>query len=361
MAAVARSASVEDIQSLRSRVGASTSELSASDKAVIAEFWTDSLGQMMFTKVSKECVAIRRQLAGQRGSEDLSFYTRAYVDEAKKAIEAAFKDAGRIGNVEQRQMIERNLMILTGELRSPALADLALARLDAKDVVVRHWAFKALTEPTVVSQLTSDVTGDEKMVAAILKRFQTIASAGTRSEERTMIVRFCMVLDDPLARDILLTITDQRVKAYRDWSIDDETSDALLLTAMGSVAVLQESPAKQLFARKFAELYALTIQRYLKGQEVLSKPQLEALRGVIGEVDDTVLGTSMGVTNSGILAALTSKNNKNLERAYENVFGDRMRAGMLARKFEFDYGKDTSGKAITSPPELRPPPKSMEE
>ena len=66
--------------------------MSPSDKAKIADFWSDSLGQMMFTNASQECVKIRRELSGQRGSEPLSFYTRAYVAEAKKAIGVAFKD-----------------------------------------------------------------------------------------------------------------------------------------------------------------------------------------------------------------------------------------------------------------------------
>ena len=351
--AVAYSASTAEIESLRLSVQASSAELTASQKGVISKFWIAALDEMMLSDFSLECVETRKQLAEQKGNEYLSHYATAYVAEAKTAIEAAFGDAARMEDPQQRQMIERNLLILAAELKSPDLAFLALPRLDAEDDVVRYWAFKAVTHPVVIEQLKSDVVGDEKTAQAILTALNKRVSLELQSPIQKMVIRFCMVFDDPLARDTLLLIADSRIKAYKDWTVSDVVLDADLLTALGNVAVLRLDPDKKVFGQKFAELYALTIQRYLKGADVLSKGDIEQLLTVIAEVDQSVLGKTMGI-NTGIFQALKTK--RGLEREYETLLGDRTRSGQLAAMFKFDYGKDASGKPITAPQELGPMP-----
>ena len=355
--AVAYSASTTEIESLRLRVQDSSAELTVSEKGVISEFWSTTLDRMLLASDSRECVSIRKQLAEEKGDEYLSYYAAAYIAEAQGAIETAFADAKRMEDSQQRQMFERNLMILAAELKSPDLAPLALQRLDAEDVVVRYCAFKAVTNSSVIQQLASDVTGDAKITEAILTGFKKQISVETEAEIQKMVVRFCMAFDDPLARDILVSIADRRIKAYRDWTVRDEMLDVDLLKVLGSIAMLQQDPAnKSIFGCKFAELYALTIQRYLKGKDALSKEEIEPLLTVIAEVDQSVLGKTMGI-KTGILSALKRKTG--LEREYETLFGDRMRSGQLADMFKFDYGKDASGKSITAPPELGPMPEKV--
>ena len=290
--------------------------MTASQKGVISKFWIAALDEMMLSDFSLECVETRKQLAEQKGNEYLSHYATAYVAEAKTAIEAAFGDAARMEDPQQRQMIERNLLILAAELKSPDLAFLALPRLDAEDDVVRYWAFKAVTHPVVIEQLKSDVVGDEKTAQAILTALNKRVSLELQSPIQKMVIRFCMVFDDPLARDTLLLIADSRIKAYKDWTVSDVVLDADLLTALGNVAVLRLDPDKKVFGQKFAELYALTIQRYLKGADVLSKGDIEQLLTVIAEVDQSVLGKTMGI-NTGIFQALKTK--RGLEREYETL------------------------------------------
>ncbi|MHC4287907.1 MAG: hypothetical protein ACYSSJ_06370 [Planctomycetota bacterium] len=352
--AVAFSASTTEIETLRSRVQDSSAELTDSEKGVISKFWSASLDQMMLSKSSLECVEVRRQLAEQKGNEFLSDYAVAYVAEAKGAIESAFGDAQRMEEADQRQMVERNLMILTGELKSPDLAPLGLERLDAEDDVVQYWAFKAVTDPGVVQQLTSDIVGDEKMTEIILTALHERLSGEVDTQIQKLVVRFCLGFDNPLARDILLLIADGRIEAYRNWTVTDEALDVSVLSALGNIAVLREDPAdKSAFGRKFAELYALTIQRYLKGKDSFSRTEIGEMMTVIAEVDQSVLAKTMGI-KTGILPSLKRKSG--MEREYETLFGDRMRSGLLADKFKFDYGKDDSGKPITVPQELEPMP-----
>ncbi len=353
---VAYSASTTEIEALRLRVQDSSAELTAPEKGVISKFWSATLDEMLLSDSSKECIEIRKQLAEQKGSGYLSHYATTYVAEAKSAIETAFADAQRMEDPQQRQMMVRNLMILTAELKSPDLASLALQRLDSEDVVTRYWAFKTITHPSLAQQLTSDITADEKTTKAILTGLKERLPVETQTQIQKMAIHFCMAFDDPQARDILLLIADRRIKAYRDWSVRDEILDASLLTALGNVAMLKPDPDKKVFGHKFAELYALTIQRYLKGKDALTKAQLDQLRTVIAEVDQNVLGKTMGI-KTGILSSLKRKTG--LDREYETLFGDRTRSGQLAALLKFDYGKDASGKPITAPQELGSMPENI--
>lgn len=347
----AYSAPTVDIESLRLRTQGSNAELTTSEKGMISTFWAESLDQMMLAESSKDCVGIRQQLVLQKGDDNLSNFTVAYIAEAKQSIEASFSHAQRMDDARQRQMVDQNLMILAAELKSPAMAPLALAHLDSEDSVVQYWAYKAITDSAVMRQLSSNA--DTETTQAILRALKERVTGGVQPPIQRLIIRFCMGLDDPMARDILLVIADSRVQAYREWTITDQVLDVTLLTALGNVAMLQEQPDKGTFGRKFAELYALTIQRYLKGEDTLSKNEIGDLMTVIAEVDQTVLAQQMGI-KTGILPSLKRK--MGLEREYEVLFGDRMRSGQLAEMFNFDYGKDASGKPITVPQELGPMP-----
>lgn len=354
--AVGYSVSTAEIEALRLRVENSSVELTASEKNVISNFWSGTLEELMLAENSKDCVEIRKQLAAQKGSTHVSNYAAAYIEHAKSAIDTAFVHAQRLQGTQHRQIVKRNLMILTAELQSPALAPLALQRLDDEDVVMRYWAFKAVTNPAVLQQLTSQSAGGENALTAILAGLKEQISVVTQAEIQKMIIGFCGAIDNPAARDILLSIADRRIEVYRNWTVTDELLDTRLLTALGNIAMFRDGPDKQNFGRKFAELYAAVIQRYLKGQEVLSAEQTEPLLTVIAEVDQNVLGQTMGI-KTGILTSLQRKTG--LEREYETLFGDRMRPGQLAALLNFDYGKDDSGKSITAPPELGPVPEKI--
>lgn len=354
---VAGSFAETEIESLRVRVQDSSAELTGSEMGIISQFWRSTLDQMMLSETSKECVEFRRLLAEQKGSSSFSPYAIFYVAEAKTAIEAALSDTQRMEDPAHRQMILRNLIILAAELQSPKLASIVLPRLSDEDGVIRYWAYKAVTDSSLIQQLTSDITGDPEATATILTALKKNASVEKQTQIQKMVIRFCMAMDNPLARDTLVLVADGRIKAYRDWTVRDEILDVTLLTALGNVAVLQKGEVQKVFGQKFAELYAAAFQRYLKGKDFLSKTQIDQLLTVIAEVDKTVVIKTFGI-KTGTLSALKSK--RGLDREYETLFGDRMRAGQLATQFKFDYGKDASGKSITAPQELGPAPESIE-
>ena len=336
------------IESIRSRTVSSGAELSASDVAEIADFWARALDQMLLSVSSQEIVEIRQQLEQGKGNEHLSYYATGYIAQAKKSIQAAFKHAQGIENPQQRAIVQRNLMILTGNLKSPALASLAIGHLNSEDSVIRYWAVKSLTQPTVVQQLTDPVTRDEGAMEAILTALKNLADGGTQPQLLKMITRFCMSFDHPTARQILLTMATERIKAYQQWNVGNVQSDLQLLTALGTTAhASQNAKIKQDFGRAFAELYAMAIQRYWMGVQTLPDDDIDQLHTVIAGVDQNVLEKTMGI-RTGILQALRTRNIPVLKREYETIFGDRMRSGKLAELLKFDYGKDASMPASES-------------
>lgn len=351
----AYSVNTAEIESVRLRTQGVSSELSASDKDVIAKFWTEALNQMLLSKSSNEIVEIRRQLETQKGTDFLSFYATAYIAQAQTDIQEAFENVTRLEDARQRHMLEQNLMILVSNLQSPQLASFALQHLDDKDAVVRYWAFKAVTQPAVIQQLTAEVTRDEQTTEAILNALEAQAATGLYPETQKMVVIFCAAFDQPKARDILLSIANRRIAAYKNWTANDESPDAVLLTVLGTIAEQSSDPEiKKVFGRTFAELYALVLQRYLLGKDTFSSEQIDRLVTVIAEVDQTVLDKIMGI-KTGILPAI--KRGQGLEAQYETLLGNQMLKGQLAEKFKFDYGKDASGKPVLAPPKLAPMPK----
>ncbi|MHC4988782.1 MAG: hypothetical protein ACYTFX_09855 [Planctomycetota bacterium] len=356
----AYSVNITEIESDRLRIQGASSELTSSDKSVIAKFWTEALNQMLLSKSSNEIVEIRRQLESQKGDDFLSYYATAYIGQAKTDIQEAFQDVDRLEDSQQRQMLEQNLMILAANLQSPQLAPLALQQLDDKDAVVRYWAFKAVTQPAIIQQLTSEVTRDEQVTEAILDAMETQAANGLHPETQKMIVNFCAAFNQSKARDILLAIANKRIAAYRNWTVNDESPDAVLLAVLGATAEQNSDPeVKKVFGRAFSELYAVVIQRYSQGKDTFSSEQIDRLLTVIAEVDQSVLDKIMGF-KTGILAAI--KRGQGLDAQYETLLGNQMLRGQLAEKFKFDYGKDASGKSLSAPPKLDPMPvKSTEQ
>ncbi|HOK97037.1 MAG TPA: hypothetical protein PKW71_13035, partial [Anaerohalosphaeraceae bacterium] len=289
-----------EIEALRQRVQQSGIELSAADTAVISKFWSAALDQMLLSANSQDMVEVRRQLEAQRGNEYLSFYATAYIAEALKDIQAAYQNTQRIENLQQRINAERNLMILTANLASPKLAPIAVSRLADTDEVIRYWAVKAITQPAVIEQLSKEeVTRDPQAAEAILNALKERILSEPLTEIQKMMIDFAAAFNHPAARQILLSLSEQRLNAYRQWKVQDELVETKLLTALGTIAVLQQdAEIKKTFGKAFAELYSAVFQRYMKGAARLSAEQTEQLIAVISEIDQTVVNKTMGIQTS---------------------------------------------------------------
>lgn len=344
----------DEIERLRQRTEKSSELLSASDKAAIEKFWKNAITAIVLTEDAQEVVEIRRQIEAQRGTEPLSDYTQVFIKEAITNLETAFKNIQGLQDPERKLIAERNLMILTANMKSTKLAAVALARINSDDTVVRYWGIKAVTQPAVIQELTSDIIPlDSVLLDKILTALNEIAGDQTPEVQR-MIINFTAAVNHDIARQILLKIADQRIQAYMSWSVRNEIVDVRLLSALGNIANMQtDAGVRSRFGQKFAILYSVIIQRYMKYTSDLTDEQLDNIKTVIAEIAQNILDRTMDI-KTRIIDLM--RRNGELDREYEAVFGDRLRAGELAARYGFDYGKDASGKAITEPPTLGPPP-----
>jgi hypothetical protein len=346
---------VSDIEALRLRTESTRAELQAADRSQIEEFWDTTLNMMLLSNTGQAVVDVRRRLEEMIGTEPLSFYNSVYIAAARRALPTAFDNVSRMEDASRQQLMKQNLMVLTAQLKNPALADIALDNINDKDPVVRYWAVKAVTNAGVIQLLSSEITRDEAALAKILNALKERVGFEQQVEIQTMIIHFASAMDHPTAREILLTLADRRIEAYKRWDMDRGDTDSRLLIAMGNIVLMsQDAAVKSDFARKFSELYALAYQAYMKGEGVLTSRQLEQVLSVILEVDRAVLARLLTVTQTGVFRAVQRK--VGLDREYETIFGDRSRKGDLATRYNFDYGKDAAGKAITEPPAIGAPP-----
>ena len=355
LASVAVSAvKTTDIEAVRLRVDGTSAALTTSDQSAIQSFWERALNTMLLTKDIQEIVEIRRQIEQQKSRQPLSSYAAAYNAAALEFLAIAFDNVNRIEDPAKQQLLKQNLMVLAANLQTPKVASIAIERINEKDPVVRYWAVKAVTNAGVIQSLSDEIMGDDATRTAILDALKQRIEFEQQVEIQAMIIQFCAAINQPAAREILLTIADQRIPAYMDWSVENEIVDIKLLIALGSTAMMQSDAAvKTEFAGKFAVLFSLVFQRNMLGQEVLSDQQIEQNNSVILEVNDKILKSMLNVSQTGVFNAM--RQHRGLDRVYETIFGDRMRTGDLATIYKFDYGKDAGGKSITAPPTLPAP------
>lgn len=344
----------DDIERVRLRTENSSELLTTADKADIEKFWKSAITAIVLTEDSQEIVEIRRQIEEQRGTEPLSDYTQAYIKEAIANLQTAFRNIQGLQNPERKIIVERNLMILAANLKSSKVTDIALEKINSTDTVVRYWAIKAVTQPDVVRDLKSDILQDKELLEKILTALNRITEDQIPDVIEKMVIDFTSTVDHSLARDILLKIADKRIQDYLTWNVGNEVIETRMLMALGVIAeTQQDTEIRSRFGQKFAILYSIVMQRYMKYSKDLTDLQLDNTKTVIAEIAQNVLDKVMDF-KTRIIDLM--RRNGELDREYEALFGDRLRSGELAARYGFDYGKDASGKSITEPPTLGPPP-----
>jgi hypothetical protein len=350
-----RAVPTEEISSLRRQLSGSGSAVSDSNRDVINRFWRIAMDAMLLSEDSSQLVSIRRQIQEEKGTEPLSMYATAYIQSGRDHLRTAFETIAKWENTEKKTLMERNLIVLAAQLQSTLLSDLGLERLGHSDEVVRYWAVKAVAGSAVAQQLTNEVSGDEVLTDKILKALKERVATEPSMDILRTIVAFAAMVNRDEAREILLLSAQRRIQEYKDWKVDNEQFDALLLKAMGQIVLAdRESEPRAMMARRFAELFSMIFQRYLAAPSPLTDDQRRALLNVIVEVDNQILTRIMG-QQTPILRAI-QRPAGGLEREYESIFGSEMGAGQLGTRLNFNYGKTADGRAINAPPKLPSPP-----
>jgi hypothetical protein len=344
------------IEEVRSKLAQSNTQPDAAATQIIDEFWRKSVDMMMLTEDTTEIVALRQDLEKFKGENTLSFYASAYLKTSHTHLKVAIDTVTKWEQNAKKANVERNLMILITRLGSMELTDLAMGKLSDVDPMVRYWVVRSLTSEEIISQLKSDVTGDEKLTAQIISVLEGYLKTSSDTLPLSFVADFAAAMDTAASRKLLYVMADRRIDAYMKWAVTDETADAEILKKMGKLFSTVSDPAeKQALLSRFGQLYSCVLQRYMLGEN-LPQSAKDQLVTVIAEVEDDIISKQIPGWMSKFRIDLSK--NMSMDKDYEFLFGTEERAGELASRLSFNYGKNGSGKVLVSPIALPPAPKA---
>lgn len=325
--------------------------LDSQDFAIIDQFLSEAVQELVrerkFTEIAK-----RRAVIISRKSEQ-GQYADQFSQSARKHIQAGFVQAEALRPEERKTNAVINLLILIHGLEDLRLVDLAAARLNDENAVVRYWAVNCLAGPAIVQQLNDQVTSSPAQAAAIAGQLRPLIDT-SGAETLSLIARFAAGVNIPQAEALLLQIADVRIKRYADWTVKHELSDIALLKMLeskitGGASGSSSSLSKPAVAQRFAQLYSYVIQRYLKGVVVLNEIQKGHLASVMVEVQEKCVSRLMGSPQTTLRRALERENMAGISDEHNALLGSGTTPGQLPSRLGFDYGTDPAGAKRTVP------------
>lgn len=319
--------------------------LDSQDLAIIDRFLSEAVQELVkerdFTNIAR-----RRAVIISRKS-DQGQYADQFSQSARTHIQTGFEQAESLRPDERKTNAIVNLLILINGLEDLRLADLALARLNSENAVVRYWAVKCLTNPAILQQLNAQTSSNPAQAAAIANQLTPLIDT-SGAETLTLIASFAAGVNVPQAEGLLLQVADERIKRYVDWTVKHELSDITLLKLLEN-EISASGSGRAAFAQRFAQLYSYVIQRYLKGPVVLNETQKGHLASVMVEVQEKCVSRLLGSQQSSIRRALERENMAAISDEHNALLGSAATQGQLPSRLGFDYGTDTAGAKRTAP------------
>jgi hypothetical protein len=335
--------------------------LDSSDFAIIDDFVKDSVEQMILCEDLPESVKIRSQIFASSHSGVSDQYSVSFATSAAKHLTAAFESLDQWPAGLRRKQARRNIIVLAGRLESIELVRLGLRAIDSDDLSVRYWAVICVTNDSVSSQLVSDEIGNAELTTEIVTRLKAMSHVTVEPEIQFLISVFADRLGGNDGAGLLTAVSQVRLKAYENWTVEYALADAKILKCLGRAIVLADTAeGKSNLSRSFAQLYSYVIQRYILGYEILEKSDISQLASVIVDVEQGAIGKLLGSRQSAMQTAIEKKKPSALQTEHDFLFGSATRRGSLPEKLNFDYGTDPSGKSIDSPKRLSEPPKKAD-
>ena len=353
-----------EIEALRQKALANNDRLSSVDVKVIDDFLFRAFEELFIAEDFLEIVRAREQIRIQKGSQELSHYSAGYVSSVRKRFKIVFEELRNVEADKRKIQLQRSLAILLSQLQSPELAEFGIGHLSHKDVTVRYWAVKSVTNEAVTNQLNSEITGDADLTAKIIVVLDKLLAKETHPEILDLICRFAHAIKADPAKPLLIKIAEIRITAYENWTVKYELMDAALLQALGSRLLPDNfqklsTEQKALFARTFGQLYSYVIERYILGADILTKASKRQLASVLIEAETTV--KLIGRFQTTIREAVQKRNLTSLQSQRKSLLGSETRAGRLGLNLNFEYIKAPGQGAPTAPKPLPQPPKPPEE
>lgn len=323
------------------------------DLRIIDGFVADAVDELVKTRDFTSIARIRTIILTRSSSNVESAkaqYAAQFSESAHKYISQALEEAKRLNNAENRFKIVINLLILIDSLKDLRLVDLAMDWLDSENKAVQYWAVHSVANDSVIEQLNSGEYGNSDLAERITERLKGLVEIAT-PEVLGLIAEFAAKVEIPRAEGLLMQVVDTRIKRYEDWTVEYELLDGALLKLLDS-NIDSGNMNTISVARRFGQLYSYAIQRYVKGQDVLSDTQKQQLASVLVETEIFCISTRLGMAQSVVKSAVEQNDYEALMQEHDRLLGDETRPGQLLLKLDFDYGQNrTAPLALPEPPE----------
>ncbi len=341
----------EPISGVFQKTGNGKTAPTGADAEAITQFIIAATEQILWAEKPADAIDARIQLLAFRGQDP---YAQAYGSVLRGRLEAIIKEAGAFPDAAKKAAVLRNISILIAQMNTLDLAKLSVGLLGEPDTVIRYYAVKALTSEKVKDQLTAAATTDAAGRKQILDALTQTASKEDQPVILGMLARYAVGTKGAEGRELILAVTNNRMKAYTAWKVTQESVDFELLTALAEKLTASVAPEdRAVLAGRFAQYFSYVIQRYAKGQDFLSAPAKQAMISTIVGVEESVLSgpTLLNRKATDLRSAVQKNNMEALMKAHDALLGSAAGAGELVGKIKFTYeGNATAPKVLTPPP-----------
>ncbi|UCG57817.1 MAG: hypothetical protein JSU70_23495 [Phycisphaerales bacterium] len=319
--------------------------LDSQDFAVIDSFVAEAVQRLVRSRDFTSIAQIRTLILSRRSNQ--AQYAKQFSQSAQKHISEGFEQAKTLSE-DRPFKVTLNLLILIDGMQDPLLVDLAIGKLGEANQVLRYWAVRGVTSPVLGAGGTPDAQLVQR-VATALKGL--IDSSGP--EILALVAQFAAKTNDA---SLLGQIADTRIKRYADWTVKREHLDTTILKLLCD-RITAASPGTQATARRFAQLYSYAIQRYVKGENLLSSSSRLQLASVMAETEDKCVSELLGRPQADIRRAVERSDYSALLQEHDGLLGGGAGPGELVSRLRFDYGRNQDGSVRTAPLALPEPPK----
>jgi len=332
--------------------------LNNKDLQIIDKFVAESVQELMKTRDFTSIAKVRAVISSRNSSNMDSAsaqYAEQFSESARKYISEAFEAANKLTPEEHKFRMTINLLILVDSLEDLRLADLAKGMINDENEAIRYWAVHSLTNPGFIEQLNA--TEETKLLASsIIEQLKELVES-SKPEILALMTEFAAEVDIPQTEDLLLQIADIRIKRYANWTVEYELLDSTILRLLDN-KMFSGGMSNSAIARRFGQLYSYVIQRYVKGQDLLSATEKQRLASVVVETEVLCINKHLGTAQSAIKKAVEEEDYMTLLKEHNRLLGEETRAGLLPLKLNFDYGKKPDGSRRIAPLALPEPPKT---
>jgi hypothetical protein len=323
------------------------SVLEEEDRQIIDKFVAGAVNELVkmrdFTSVSK----LRRDILASRSSQVQ--YAEQFSVSAYKHISEGLKTADGLIPEESRFRVVLNLLILVDGLEDLRLVDLAIERLSDKSTAVRYWAVHALTNSGIKERLNSTGESNSQTARKIIEELRKVVEK-SEPEAMELMARFAAEINVAEGEDLLLDVADARIKGYAEWTAKQPLLDETLLELLCKRMISGEAGPK--LGRRFGQLYSYVMQQYIKGtsgESFLSTEQKQQLESVLIGTEQSCIQQLLDTPQSTIRKAVGDGDYGAFWDEHNRLLGEEGRAGVLALKFNFDYGRNPDGSGRTAP------------